>query len=123
MAVETVRIKLLRDLIACRIVVLDGAFGTSIQDMNLSAADFGGPELEGCNENLVRTRHDCIRAMHEIFLDAGTDIIETASFGSTPLVLAEYQLQDHAREISRLSAKIARDAAHAAISPHHPPSL
>jgi len=120
MATETVRIKLLRDLIARRIVILDGAFGTSVQNMNLSAADFGGPELEGCNENLVRTRPDRIRAMHDSFLDAGTDIIETASFGSTPLVLTEYRLQDHAREISRLSAKIARAAADADSTPDRP---
>ena len=88
--------------------------------MNLSAADFGGTDLEGCNENLLRTRPDRIRAMHDSFLRAGADIIETASFGSTPIVLAEYGLQDHAREISRLSAKIAREAAAAASTPDRP---
>src|SRR5712692_10413697 len=99
MATATDRIKLLREVLAERIVVLDGAFGTSIQAMNLSAEDFGGPELEGCNENVVRTRPDRIRAMHDGFLAAGADIVETATFGAMSVVLAEYGLQSVTREI------------------------
>ncbi len=114
------RIKLLNELLAERIVVLDGAFGTSVQAMNLSAADFGGPELEGCNENLVRTRPDAIRVMHDSFLRAGADIIETASFGATSVVLGEYRLQDHAHEINLLAARIAREAADAFATPAKP---
>lgn len=89
MATDANRIKLLRDLLAERILVLDGAFGTFILGHNLSAEDYGGASLEGCNENVVRTRPDLIRAMHAGFLEAGADIIETASFGSTRIVLAE----------------------------------
>ena len=57
-----------------RILVLDGAMGTMIQGRNLTAEDFGGPHLEGCNENLNLTRPDVIQAIHEAYLDAGADI-------------------------------------------------
>ena len=108
------RIGLLRDRLAARIVIIDGAAGTSIQNMHLTAADFGGPQLEGCNENLVRTRPDKIRELHDSFLDAGADIIETNTFGGASVVLAEYGLAEHAREMNRLAGTIARAAADAA---------
>src|SRR5579863_4198734 len=114
------RIGVLRDLLAARIVIIDGAAGTSIQNMRLGPADFGGPQLEGCNENLVRTRPDKIRELHESFLDAGADIIETNTFGATSVVLAEYGLAEHAREINRLAGSIARAAADAASTPRRP---
>jgi len=120
MSSTTDRIGLLRDLMAARIVIIDGAAGTSIQNMHLSAADFGGPQLEGCNENLVRTRPDRIRELHESFLDAGADIIETNTFGGASVVLAEYGLAGHAREINRLATSIARAAADAASTPRRP---
>ena len=69
------RIEILRRLIAQRIVVLDGATGTSIQGMNLHAGYFGGPSLDGCNENLVVTSPDKISELHRSFLEAGADII------------------------------------------------
>lgn len=93
-----------------RILVLDGAMGTTLQDMSLTAADFGGPELEGCNENLILTRPDAITRVHELFLEAGCDIIETNTFGATPLVLAEYGLQDKHYEINKRGAELARAA-------------
>src|SRR5271166_1670363 len=93
------RLALLREILARRVMVMDGAMGTSIQDLHLGAEDFGGPELEGCNENLVVTRPDLIHKLHLSFLEAGADIIETDSFGSTSVVLAEYGLQAHAREL------------------------
>ena len=65
-----------------RILVLDGAMGTAIQDRNLKAADFGGPELEGCNENLIFTRPDVIGQIHDDYLEAGCDIVETNTFGA-----------------------------------------
>ncbi|MGH7949074.1 MAG: homocysteine S-methyltransferase family protein, partial [Candidatus Binataceae bacterium] len=114
------RIKLLRELLQERIVVLDGAFGTSVQAMNLSAEDFGGQELEGCNENVVRTRPERIREMHESFLAVGADIVESATFGATPIVLAEYGLADRTREINRLAAQIAREAAARFSTPSRP---
>ncbi len=114
------RIALLRDLIARRIVLLDGATGTSIQGMNLHASYFGGPHLDGCNENLVATSPDRIRELHRGFLQAGADIIETNSFGSTSIVLAEYGLADRARELNRLAARLAREEADAASTPAKP---
>src|SRR6202171_1047738 len=114
------RIGLLRDTLAARIVIIDGAAGTSIQNMRLNAADFGGPQLEGCNENLVRTCPDKIRELHDSFLEAGADIIETNTFGAASVVLAEYGLAGHAREINRLAGSIARAAADAASTPKRP---
>jgi 5-methyltetrahydrofolate--homocysteine methyltransferase len=111
MATDANRIKLLKDLLAERIAVLDGAFGTFILSHELSAADYGGAQFEGCNENVVRSRPDLIREMHAGFLEAGADIIETASFGSTRVVLAEYGLERHARELNRLAAEIACEQA------------
>src|SRR5579864_1966515 len=108
------RIGLLRDTLASRIVIIDGAAGTSIQNMNLNAADFGGAQLEGCNENLVRTRPDKIRELHRGFLEAGADIIETNTFGATSIVLSEYGLVRDAHEINRTAAQIAREEADAA---------
>lgn len=101
----------LRESLAQRILVLDGAMGTMLQQCDLTAADFGGAALEGCNENLVRTRPDVLLNIHRKYLDAGADIIETDTFGSTPLVLAEYGLEASALEISRRAAGLARQAA------------
>ncbi len=101
----------LRELLRERILVLDGAMGTMLQQVNLTAEDFGGPHLEGCNENLVITRPDVVLGIHRKYLEAGSDIIETNSFGSTPIVLAEYGLGEHAHEISRRAAALARQAA------------
>jgi len=103
-----------------RILVVDGAMGTTLQNCNLSAHDFGGAEYEGCNEHLVLTRPDVIEAVHRSFLEAGADVVETDSFGSTPIVLAEYGLASRAREISRVSAEIARRAADALSTPERP---
>ena len=63
-----------------RVVVFDGAFGTYVQDENLTADDFGGQHLEGCNELLAVTRPDLIARMHEDFLKVGVDALETATF-------------------------------------------
>ncbi len=93
-----------------RILVLDGATGTALQSENLTAEDFGGPDLEGCNENLCATRPDVVERLHETYLQAGADVVETNSFGGTPLVLAEYGLADQAFELNRLSAEQARTA-------------
>ena len=111
MTTDAHRIKLLRELLAERILVLDGAFGTFVLGENLSAEDYGGAAFEGCNENVVRTRPDVIRRMHDGFLEVGADIIETASFGSTSIVLGEYGLQRDTRELNRLAAVLAREEA------------
>ena len=103
-----------------RVVVFDGAFGTFVQTLGLGPDDFGGPHLEGCNELLVDTRPDVITAMHEAFLGVGVDAIETASFGSLSLTLAEYGIGDRAYELSEKSARLARAAADAASTPDRP---
>jgi 5-methyltetrahydrofolate--homocysteine methyltransferase len=103
--------KALRELLAQRILVLDGAMGTMLQQCNLTAADFGGPSLEGCNENLVSTRPDVVLDIHRKYFEAGADIVETNSFGGTPLVLGEYGLQADAHELNRRAAELARQAA------------
>ena len=103
--------KALRELLTERILVLDGAMGTMLQQRNLSAADFGGAALEGCNENLVRTRPDVVLDIHRKYFEAGADIVETNTFGSTPLVLAEYGLEADAFALSKRAAELARQAA------------
>jgi 5-methyltetrahydrofolate--homocysteine methyltransferase len=96
--------------LASRVLVLDGATGTALQAAHLTAADFGGPELEGCNEYLCITRPDVVQGISDGYLAAGADIVETDSFGGTPLVLGEYGLADQAWELNRLSAALARAA-------------
>jgi 5-methyltetrahydrofolate--homocysteine methyltransferase len=114
------RIAALRTALAERILVLDGATGTYLQDQALSAADFGGPEYEGCNEHLVLTRPDVVTGMHESYLRAGADIVETNTFGATPMVLDEYALGDHTFEINRRAAELAREAAQRHATPARP---
>ncbi len=93
-----------------RILVLDGATGTAFQAANLGPDDFGGEELEGCNEILVETRPDVVLDVHRRYLQAGADIVETNTFGGTPLVLAEYGLGERAFELNRRAAALARQA-------------
>jgi len=112
--------KALRKLLAERILVLDGAMGTMLQQCELTAADFGGPALEGCNENLVKTRPDVVLDIHRKYFEAGADIVETNSFGGTPLVLAEYGLQTEALELNRRAAELARRAAEECATPGRP---
>jgi 5-methyltetrahydrofolate--homocysteine methyltransferase len=98
----------LGELLKERVLVLDGAMGTEIQARNLSAKDFGGAAYEGCNEYLNITRPDTIEAIHRAYLEAGADILETNTFGSTPLVLAEYGLSERAGEITLAGARLAK---------------
>ena len=93
-----------------RILVIDGAMGTQLQDRGLTAADFGGENYDGCNEHLVLTRPDVILDVHRAYLEAGADIVETDTFGATDIVLAEYGLQDKVFEINKRAAEIARSA-------------
>lgn len=110
----------LESALQSRILVLDGAMGTALQNLNLTAEDFGGPELEGCNENLVLTRPEMIRKIHEQYLEAGADIVETNTFGATPLVLDEYGLGTHAEEINRRAVELAREACDRFSTPEKP---
>ncbi len=98
------------DAIADHVVIFDGAMGTSIQAYNLTADDFGGEHLNGCNDYLVITRPDVIQAIHESFLAVGSEVVETNTFRSNRLTLAEYGLEDRTLEINRAAAQVARRA-------------
>jgi 5-methyltetrahydrofolate--homocysteine methyltransferase len=111
MATPEERREALEDILAQRVLVLDGAMGTMLQQQHLTADDFGGAALEGCNENLVRTRPDVVLGIHRAYFDAGSDVVETNSFGGAKLVLAEYGLADDAYELNFTAAKLARQAA------------
>jgi 5-methyltetrahydrofolate--homocysteine methyltransferase len=103
--------KALRELLSHRVLVLDGAMGTMLQQRQLTAADFGGAALEGCNENLVHTRPDVVLDIHRMYYQAGADIVETNTFGGAPIVLAEYGLATQAHDLNRRAAELARQAA------------
>ena len=117
---ENERVDALRSLLKERILVLDGAMGTAIQQRDLGPDDFGGPEYEGCNEYLVLTRPDVIADIHQGYLDAGADILETNTFGATSIVLSEYNLAHESRRINREAARLAHQLAEAASTPEKP---
>ena len=103
-----------------KIVIIDGAMGTMLQNEELTAQDFGGEALEGCNENLVITRPDVLKKIHREYLAAGTDIICTNTFGATPLVLNEYGLGHLAEEINKGAVALAREEVDAFSTPEWP---
>jgi 5-methyltetrahydrofolate--homocysteine methyltransferase len=105
------------ELVRERVVVFDGATGTNLQLRDLGPDDFGGEHYEGCNEMLVLTRPDVVRELHRSFLEVGVDVVETDSFGSFPVVLAEYGIADKAEELARRSAELAREVAHGYSTP------
>jgi 5-methyltetrahydrofolate--homocysteine methyltransferase len=112
------RLAALERLLSERILVLDGAMGTMIQARGLGEADFRGArfrehphELKGCNDLLSLTRPDIITAIHAAYLDAGADILETNSFNTTSIALADYGLASLAEELAAASASVARAAA------------
>ncbi|KGA99169.1 5-methyltetrahydrofolate--homocysteine methyltransferase [Alkalihalobacillus alcalophilus ATCC 27647 = CGMCC 1.3604] len=94
-----------------RILIMDGAMGTMLQQAELTAEDFGGDEYEGCNEYLNETAPHVIEKIHYDYLKAGADIIETNSFGSTDLVLDDYDLGFKAEELSFQAAALAKKVA------------
>ena len=98
------------DAITRGVVVFDGATGTNLQIVGLTADDFGGPALEGCNELLNVTRPDVIRELHRGFLRVGVDVVETNTFGAFSVPLGEYGLQDRTYEIAAAGARLARES-------------
>ena len=93
------------------LIIFDGGTGTSFQNLNLTADDFGGKELEGCNENLVLSSPEVVEKVHNSFLEAGCHVIETNTFGASSIVLDEYDIADKAYEINKNAAFIAKKAA------------
>src|SRR4029077_4914589 len=94
----------LEDALAQRILIIDGAMGTMLQAHNPTAADFGGPALENCNENLCLTRPEWVLDVHRAYFQAGSDIIETNSFQGSPIVLAEFGLEGKTHELNVVAA-------------------
>jgi len=110
-----------------RIVVLDGGMGTMIQRLQLSEAQYRGSQyadwpsdLKGNNDLLSITQPEMIEQLHRDYLNAGADIIETNSFNSTAIAMADYDMQDLAREINVAAARVARRAADAVATPERP---
>ena len=97
------------DLLQERVLVYDGAMGTSIQVHAPSVDDYWGKE--GCNELLTLSRPDIIRSIHASFFEVGCDVVETNSFGSTRVVLDEYEIGDRTRELNLAAALLAKDVA------------
>ncbi|MGE3535940.1 MAG: methionine synthase [Candidatus Tectimicrobiota bacterium] len=107
----------IHELLRERILVLDGAMGTVLQNQQLSAHDFGGAHYEGCNEYLNVTRPDVVQHIYAAYAAAGADIILTNTFGATRIVLAEYDLQDQVQAINVASARLACQA----VAPYQTP--
>jgi 5-methyltetrahydrofolate--homocysteine methyltransferase len=112
------RIEVLEAALAERILVLDGAMGTMIQGARLDESEYRGKrfagwprDLKGANDLLVLTRPELIASIHDAFLAAGADIIETNTFNATAISLADYGLEDYVAEINREAARLARAAA------------
>jgi 5-methyltetrahydrofolate--homocysteine methyltransferase len=103
-----------------RIVVFDGAMGTMIHDLGLSAADYGGEAYNGCPEILALNQPDAIRDIHRAYLSAGADVVETDTFTGTRLKLDDYQLGHRTREINCTAARLAVEAAREFSTPERP---
>ena len=108
------------DALNQRVLIFDGAMGTSLQKMNLTAEHFGGERTNGCNDYLVITHPQAVEAVHRSFLEVGVDAIETDTFRSNRLTLGEYGLQDQVNEINRAAASLARRLADEFSTPQQP---
>ena len=112
------RLSQLEPLLARRILLLDGAMGTMIQSYHLGEADYRGDrfadwprDLKGNNDLLALTQPAIIRAIHSAYLEAGADILETNSFNSTAISMADYGMEQLVYELNQASARLARDVA------------
>ncbi|HHH40512.1 MAG TPA: methionine synthase, partial [Chloroflexi bacterium] len=99
------------EAIADHVVVFDGANGTQLQKYPLTAEDFGGERYVGCFDYLAITRPDVLAEVHSGYFAAGSEVVETNTFRSNRITLAEYGLQDRVLEINRAAARIARQVA------------
>ncbi|MFZ5889333.1 MAG: homocysteine S-methyltransferase family protein [Chloroflexota bacterium] len=96
------------DALEKKVLVFDGAMGTSLQKQNLTAEHFGGEQYNGCNDYLVISYPQAVEKVHRSFLDAGVDVIETNTFRSNRITMKEYGLQDRVLEINETAARLAR---------------
>jgi len=99
------------DILNEKVIVFDGATGTHLQGQNLTPDDFGGERYNGCNEYLVITKPSAVENVHQDYLDAGCDVIETNSFGGTSIVLSEYELAKQSYDLNFKAAQIAKRVA------------
>ncbi len=99
------------DALEKKVLVFDGAMGTSLQLQNLTAEHFGGEQYNGCNDYLVISYPEAVEKVHRSFLEVGVDVLETDTFRSNRLTMAEYKLQDRIIEINVAAASLARKVA------------
>ncbi|MGV9403135.1 methionine synthase [Streptomyces sp. NPDC003667] len=105
------RVSALREALATRVVVADGAMGTMLQAQEPTLEDF--QQLEGCNEILNLTRPDIVRSVHEAYFAVGVDCVETNTFGANHSALGEYDIPERVHELSEAGARVARESADA----------
>ena len=108
------------ELLETRTVVFDGAMGTSIQARSPGAGEFGGEELEGCNDHLVLSSPELIREIHASFMEVGCDVLETNTFRANRFALREYGLHETVSELNRAAAQLAKAVAKSFSTAHHP---
>ncbi len=108
------------DALAERVLIFDGAMGTSLQRQNLTAEHFGGEQYNGCNDYLVISYPAAVEKVHRSFLEVGVDVIETNTFRSNRITLAEYGLADRVLEINTAAAQLARRLADEYSQPSSP---
>ncbi|HTX90363.1 MAG TPA: methionine synthase [Anaerolineales bacterium] len=99
------------DALQKKVLVFDGAMGTSLQKLNLTAKEFGGEKLNGCNDYLVISFPEAVEKVHRSFLEVGVDVIETDTFRTNRITMKEYGLQDRVIEINETAARLARKLA------------
>jgi 5-methyltetrahydrofolate--homocysteine methyltransferase len=108
------------DALQQRVLIFDGAMGTSLQKMNLTAEHFGGETTNGCNDYLVISYPQAVEAVHRSFLEVGVDVLETDTFRANRLTLADYGLQAQTHAINSRAAELARKVADEFSTPEHP---
>ncbi len=91
-----------------RVVVFDGAMGTSLHAQGLTIEDFGGPQFENCSEHVLVTRPDAVEQVHAAFFEVGCDVIETNTFGGMPHVLSEFGIAHMAYDLNVIAARMAK---------------
>ena len=96
------------DALEQKVLIFDGAMGTSLQAMELTAEHYGGETTNGCIDFLVISYPAAVEQVHRSFLEIGVDVIETDTFRANRVTLAEYDLQDRVLEINRAAAQLAR---------------
>jgi len=108
------------DAVSRRVLVFDGAMGTSLQSCDLTPESFGGPQLEGWIDGLTLFSPDVVRGIHRSFLEVGCDVVETNSFQATPLRLAEWHNAERAHELNAQAAQLAREVCGEFATPDRP---